>query len=456
MGRMRQKYHLEPDRGLLNDPNGLAYFKGEYYVFFQWNRFAKDHGYKEWGLFKSSDLLNWTFEGSALLPDQLYDQDGVYSGSACVIEDKLCLFYTGNTKHDGRRKVYQCMAVSSDGKKYLKKGCVLETPADYTEHFRDPKVFKGSSQKYFMVIGAQKSNGKGAIALASSYDGVHWSIKGNLAETEKYEMIECPDLFQLDGKYVLIFNPQERDNAKDVCGTSFSAYKITEFDEEKGRVCDSNLDQYRRFDQGFDFYAPQTFCDNKGRRIMLGWMSRMDEIQEKIFAAEEKNIHCMTLPRELYIKNNRLYQRIPEEFERLKGKSVSLETLKTKEKKVVFPQKSAFVKASGTDLQQGISIIFPEDGTKIFYDGKEKVFTFVRNNWVNKSEEKKSFPIKMFYSLELWLDQSSIEIFLNEGEYVLSSRIYSRGEGQTIIFKGLTRQLEIECKEINAGGIHNE
>ena len=82
---MRQKYHLEPDRGLLNDPNGLAYFKGKYYVFFQWNRFAKDHGYKEWGLFKSSDLLNWTFEGSALLPDQIYDQDGVYSGSACVI-----------------------------------------------------------------------------------------------------------------------------------------------------------------------------------------------------------------------------------------------------------------------------------------------------------------------------------------------------------------------------------
>lgn len=55
-GKIRQQYHLEPDCGLLNDPNGLAYFKGKYHVFFQWNRFAKNHSYKEWGLFTSPDL----------------------------------------------------------------------------------------------------------------------------------------------------------------------------------------------------------------------------------------------------------------------------------------------------------------------------------------------------------------------------------------------------------------
>ena len=456
MGGMRQKYHLEPDRGLLNDLNGLAYFKGEYYVFFQWNRFAKDHGYKEWGLFKSSDLLHWKLEGSALLPDQTYDQDGVYSGSACVIEDKLCLFYTGNTKPDGQRKVYQCMAVSSDGRKYLKHGCVLETPAEYTEHFRDPKVFKGNHHDYFMVLGAQKIDGKGAVALASSCDGVHWSIKGNLAETQKYEMVECPDLFELDGEYVLMFNPQERDNEKDVCGVSFSAYKITEFDEKMAMVDDPDLDQYCRLDQGFDFYAPQTFCDHKGRRIMFGWMSRMNETQEQIFAAEEKNIHCLTLPRVLHVKNGRLYQMVPEEFECLKGKDIPLEMSTEKEIRAVFPKKGAFIKLSGTDLERGLSICFAEDGTKIFYEGNEKKFTFVRYDWVNKTEEQKSFQIEILHSMELWIDQSSIEIFLNEGEYVLSSRIYSKGEGQTVIFKGLTEKSEIVCKEINTGGIHNE
>lgn len=456
MAGMRQRYHLEPDRGLLNDPNGLAYFKGEYYVFFQWNRFAKDHGYKEWGLFKSSDLLRWKFEGSALLPDQTYDQDGVYSGSACVIKDKLCLFYTGNTKPDGQRKVYQCMAASSDGRKFLKYGCVLETPAEYTEHFRDPKVFKGNHRDYFMVIGAQKKDGKGAVALASSVDGVHWSMKGNLAETENYEMVECPDLFELDGEHVLMFNLQERDNEKDVCGVSFSAYKIAEFDEKRAVVDDPDLDHYCRLDYGFDFHAPQTFCDDQGRRIMFGWMSRMNEAQEQIFAAEEKNIHCLTLPRVLHVKNGRLYQRIPEEFEFLKGKDIPLKMSTEKEIRAIFQKKSAFIKLSGTELARGFSICFREDGTKIVYEGNEQKFIFARYDWVNKKEEQKSFPIEMLHSIELWLDQSSIEIFINEGEYVVSSRIYSKAEGQAVIFKGLTEKSKIECKEINIGGIHNE
>ena len=81
----KQQYHLEPPRGLMNDPNGLAYFNGRYYVFFQWNRFAKNHSYKEWGFFTSEDLLHWNFEGSALLPNQPYDQCGGYSGCGYVI-----------------------------------------------------------------------------------------------------------------------------------------------------------------------------------------------------------------------------------------------------------------------------------------------------------------------------------------------------------------------------------
>ena len=104
MRKKKQLFHLEPPRGLLNDPNGLSYFNGKYYVFFQWNRFAKDHSYKEWGMFTSPDMVRWTFEGSALLPDQTYDMCGTYSGSGLVIDEKLYLFYTGNVKKTKREK----------------------------------------------------------------------------------------------------------------------------------------------------------------------------------------------------------------------------------------------------------------------------------------------------------------------------------------------------------------
>ena len=66
----KQYWHIEPDRGLLNDPNGLSWFHGLYYAFFQWNRFEKNHSHKEWGYCTSPDLTHWTFHGSALLPDQ--------------------------------------------------------------------------------------------------------------------------------------------------------------------------------------------------------------------------------------------------------------------------------------------------------------------------------------------------------------------------------------------------
>lgn len=74
----KQYWHIEPDRGLLNDPNGLSWFHGLYYAFFQWNRFEKKHSHKEWGYCTSPDLTHWTFHGSALLPDQSYDAQGVY------------------------------------------------------------------------------------------------------------------------------------------------------------------------------------------------------------------------------------------------------------------------------------------------------------------------------------------------------------------------------------------
>ena len=90
-------------------------------MFFQWNRFEKNHTYKEWGLFTSKNLIDWSFKGSAIIPDQEYDFNGVYSGSSYVIKDKLYIFYTGNRKYDNERKSSQCLAISNNGRNFLKK-----------------------------------------------------------------------------------------------------------------------------------------------------------------------------------------------------------------------------------------------------------------------------------------------------------------------------------------------
>lgn len=449
---IRQQYHIEPDRGLLNDPNGLCWFNGKYHIFFQWNRFAKDHSYKEWGLFTSKDLIHWGFEESAILPDQVYDKNGVYSGSGYVIGGSLYLFYTGNSRTDGQRKSSQCLAVTKDGRVYRKEGVILETPEEYTEHFRDPKVFKRKAQGYYMIIGGQQKNGKGALALCSSEDGRTWEYRHMLAKSEQFEMIECPDLFELDGKSVLLYNPQNRDNEKDEDICSFSAYKLEEFDEESGTFQDGKLDfRYEKMDAGFDFYAPQTFEAPDGRRILFGWMSRMEAEQEKVFSENEPNIHCMTLPRELSVKGRMLCQKPIRELYDLLGEEIPMvrnhNRWKAEETGRTFYM---HIQRGAGEQDEDIQVIFHQREAGIIYRAAEKKLTLFRKNWVNGMIEEKTENTGTLEELEIWSDHSSMEIFVNEGQNVFSSRIYPQNHNTEIILEGNLREEEMHiCKIIN-------
>lgn len=417
------------------------------YVFFQWNRFEKNHSYKEWGLFTSEDLLKWKFEGSAVLPDQEYERDGVYSGSGYVIDKQLCLFYTGNNKKGGQRKSSQCLAVTKDGRRYQKKGIILNTPEEYTEHFRDPKVFQGKRSDYFMVVGGQQKNGKGAIALCHSEDGKKWDYQSMLAVSEQYEMIECPDLFELNGKTVLLFNPQKRNNEIDESRYSFSAYKIGEFQEESGTFQDSNLDDgYKKMDAGFDFYAPQTFLSPDGRRILLAWMSRMEEEQEKIFSRTEENIHCMTLPRELSLQGGKLCQKPIRELYDLLGREIAA-VYKADEWKASPEKRTFFLHMQRTGEKQDFCILFHHKEAELKYISKEKKLVFSRRNWVDGSMENRSAMIDTWNEIEIWSDHSSMEIFVNGGQTVFSARIFPESSELEIAVQGI-KEAKIQIREI--------
>ena len=421
-------------------------------MFFQWNRFAKDHSYKEWGMFTSPDMVRWTFEGSALLPDQTYDMCGTYSGSGFVIDEKLYLFYTGNVKKDGKRKSYQCMAVTGNGQKFLKLGSVAETPEDFTEHFRDPKVFRTESGTYFMLTGAQRKSGKGALALFRSGDGLTWEYSGIPAVTEEYEMVECPDLFCLDGTYVLLYCPQKRDNEKDADISSFSAVKTVTFNEQDGTLDDADLDQnFTKTDFGFDFYAPQTFEAPDGRRILYAWMSRMDEEQEEAFSKGEPRIHCLTLPRELKIRNGKLIQTPVKELEQLKGDEIPFIRDGDHTVRLLPGDRTWFLHFTLTEPEQKVSARFHSGESSLAWDPEAKLIRFTRKNWVSGKNESRECRIDCLREVEIWSDQSSMEIFLNGGEAVMSSRIFPETAASEVVIKGLSDNEEIQMNEINGG-----
>ena len=273
-----------------------------------------------------------------------------------------------------------------------------------------------------------------------------------LAKSEQFEMIECPDLFELDGKSVLLYNPQNRDNEKDEDICSFSAYKLEEFDEESGTFQDGKLDfRYEKMDAGFDFYAPQTFEAPDGRRILFGWMSRMEAEQEKVFSENEPNIHCMTLPRELSVKGRMLCQKPIRELYDLLGEEIPMvrnhNRWKAEETGRTFYM---HIQRGAGEQDEDIQVIFHQREAGIIYRAAEKKLTLFRKNWVNGMIEEKTENTGTLEELEIWSDHSSMEIFVNEGQNVFSSRIYPQNHNTEIILEGNLREEEMHiCKIIN-------
>ena len=176
--RFRQKLHLMPPTGWLNDPNGLCQFKGIYHAFFQYSPFNATGGLKMWGHYTSRDMIEWKYEGVSLYPDQPFDCHGVYSGSAFIEDGKMYLYYTGNVKlEDGEfdyirtgREANTVLVVSEDGEHFGRKRELMRNsdyPQDLTCHVRDPKVWKENGM-YYMVQGARTQKDEGKVLIFES------------------------------------------------------------------------------------------------------------------------------------------------------------------------------------------------------------------------------------------------------------------------------------------------
>ncbi|MDY5162799.1 glycoside hydrolase family 32 protein [Leuconostoc citreum] len=315
-----EAYHLYPTTGLLNDPNGLVFFKGKYHVFYQWNPKACNHKYKEWGHFISDDLKSWQRFETALKPslDNL-DSAGIYSGAAFVHDDRLYVFYTGNVRDSAGHSIKssQMWAVSDDGLNFEKLGELFPHPQGFTKDVRDPMVWQGKNGHYFLILGAQHDNQVGDIIAYESTDFKNWLFRGSILGDQLQDvrgyMLECPGYIEIDGKQVLMFSPQglepdtKNHRYENIHNTG---YVVGHFDEATVKF---HVDtDFKEVDQGFEFYAPQTMVAPDGRRIMWGWAGMMTPDREAAVPtiADKSWVHVLSVPRELHVNSqNELVQR---------------------------------------------------------------------------------------------------------------------------------------------------
>lgn len=434
--KYRNFFHIEPETGLLNDPNGLIQFKGKYYFFFQWNRFRTDHSYKEWGMFTSSNLIDWKNLGSAILPDSSHDKDGVYSGSAIEHDGVMHIFYSGNTINNKQRKSYIKHAISVDGETFIKQEEKIEAPSGYTEHFRDPKVWR-DKDNWMMIVGAQTLNNEGTTLLFSSSDLKKWTFLGDFFRDMSLEqMAECPDYFQLDENIdILTICPQKRTEHQksDESISSYSGYIKGSYDK-KNHIFESETD-IKAIDYGFDFYSPQSFLDDKNRRIMVGWMSRMDGNQEKLApTTNDGYLHCMTMPRQLKWKNNTLYQEPLKEFEELRKEKTELQPVLNSEVSISNTSKAFELILNFSQAPD--KFLIKLSNNKISFEKGE--LTISRKSWISSKYESKKISIKNVEKIHLFHDTSTLELFINNGKYVFSMRHFNTENHNTIDFEGFT------------------
>jgi len=415
----RPGWHLAPPVGLLNDPNGFIQHNGRFHLFYQWNPLACAHGAKFWGHWSSADLLHWQHEPLALAPSEAYESHGCYSGSAVTDNGQLTLIYTGNVKYpDGSRTAFQCLARENADGEFDKTGPVFNLPEGYTGHVRDPKVWRHENH-WYMVLGAQDLSLQGKVLLLRSDDLSAWDLLGEIAGSglhglgEFGYMWECPDLFRLADNEILICCPQGLAAGSDRYLNTFqSGYFVGKLDYDNATL---EHGEFTELDLGFEFYAPQTTQTDDGRRLLMGWMGIPDG--DEFFQPTVKNgwLHTMTCPRELTLVAGKIMQkparelqklrRDPKEWQGIAGDCPPLDITKA-ETEIVTEQ--AFSADLGGDMT-------------LSFDGEWLRLT--RKNRRTGLPEQRIWRGPL-HKLTVLSDASSLEIFINDGEAVMSSRYF--------------------------------
>ena len=455
----RPAYHVTPQAGWMNDPNGFCFYGGMAHLFFQYNPFSPKWGPMHWGHCATDDFVSWRRFPTALAPDKRYDGLlGCFSGTAIVEpaqdgqEGDLVLMYTG-VAITGRQQ--QCIARSSAGIDFTKDGAnpVIPTrtlPARaWKGAFRDPKVFFRNGA-YWCLVGAQDRRKRtGMLLLYRSTDLKSWTYVNEAYACPATDMIECPDLVQLDGRDILIFSPTNHAEREDGFeNLHASVYSIGELDVDSGAFAG---DAYRELDGGFDFYAPQTLTHPDGRTIMIAWM----QMWKRSMPTAEAGLGwagAMTLPREFTVKEGARIQAPVREIERYRKNHVihknvglagsrPLKGIRGNRLELIAEVELGSAAAFSLSLFVGT-----EHSTVLRYENVAGRVTLdrSRSGVTIRELHRKGVPSALRsrryqaadgrLRLRVFLDRSSVEIFLGEGELVLTGLVYPDAGDEGIEF----------------------
>ena len=463
---LRPQFHFTPPSNWINDPNGMVFLDGEYHLFFQHNPFGDKWGHMSWGHAVSHDLTHWVH-----LPLALGEDAGVmvFSGSAVVDhrntsgfgkdgKPPLVAIYTGH--YTTRPLQNQQIAYSNDRGRTWTRYAGNPVLDIGEKDFRDPKVsWHEPTGRWLMAVSWPIERKVRFFSSPNLKDWTHLSDFGPAGSTNG--IWECPDLFPLSiagkTKWILIVNVGSGAPA----GGSGCQYFVGDFDgvrfRAEGRASGAMkpAEDALWIDHGPDFYAAVSWNDvpkRDGRRLWLGWMSNWNYANDVPTSPWRS---AMTIPRELSLYQSsegiRLKQSPVRELTRLRGKRShfgggSIEEANDWLQSHSVRGDNLEFRVEFDPLQQGV------EGIKLFKSDREELFVgldrtagrvFVdRTKSGNTSFHPKfsgvhsvALPLPQArVSMRIFVDASSVEVFVNEGERALTELAFPSSGSRNVEF----------------------
>lgn len=447
----RSQYHFTPEEKWMNDPNGLVYNDGEYHLFYQYYPDSTVWGPMHWGHAVSKDMMKWKHKPVALFPDE---HGLIFSGSAVMDHNNTSGFGTEDQTAMVAIFTYHDMAGEQAGKKdFQTQGIAysLNNGDSWTKYegnpvigntgikdFRDPKVFWNDKKETWTMLLVAGDH----LQIWNSSNLKEWKKVSEFGKEQGAHggVWECPDLFPLkiegtnEVKWVLLIsiNPGAPN------GGSGTQYFIGDFD---GETFTSDQVEHKWIDLGRDNYAGVTYNDAPNdERIFIGWMSNWDYARD---TPTDKWRSAMTVPRELTLRKVNddvlLYNYPLKSFERHVAMAYPesvLEILPTRKR--IMPLKYG----NQSKIQFTLSVPNAQmyfrnkngDSVSIDVDRDKKVVIFDRRKSGKVDFSEKFAPgVQQMkipnipdgpIEIMMLLDHSSLELFINEGQYVMTNQIF--------------------------------
>lgn len=456
--KYRPQFHYTPAHRWMGDPSGLIKHKGKYMAY-------------NWGASESDDLVYWTELNSHAIQGVPEDR-ATFTGSTVVDkynttgygEDAMVAIFTGF--HRDSKKQAQDIAFSVDGGKtynYYDRNPVLDI---WSTEFRDPTVIYDEKAERWVMVVAKALEKK--VAFYGSKDLKQWewlSDFGPLGDQDR--SWECPDIFRLpvDG---------DRNNMKWVLVVSVNwareQYFIGDFNGVEFKA--DEPDQYPLYiDQGLDYYASRVFQDYDSKDspvYTLGWVCTWDYAQTQ---PSEWGKGIWSIPREYSLRTTpeglRLYQTPLPALTRLRGKQFTynstLKTGVTPLKTVTNMENTYELEAEFTDKANSVFGLYlcEGEGRKLVlnYDPDSGFLTLDRTNVTDADIPKFSrisyCKVPMHEGkllLNIFVDKSTIEIFVNNGEAVMTALTYPSDTqtGMSLYSLGKTTSVKLNAWPLNS------